>query len=312
LWGAIAVAAAALVILRALDVLPAGLFDLILRAWPALLIVAGLGALLRGRAPLSGLIALGVAVAITANIAALAFAARSAQQRDDYRYPIAQAIDPGISLLVLEVNGLATQIEVNIADEGASAITGEFVGSSESVIAQAYNDQGGGLASLRLTEAQPNAIQRLDAVGRGALRLALPAGLGLDLALTNESGTVILNLDRAALERLNLDVGQGDAIVTLPTYAPQSPTFAQDPDAQTGAITVRGGALTLTVPEGVAASLALNRGDGVFEPVFNELRYNYLRSDVLEARDIDDASLVVRYALNVPRGTIRVLDAPIP
>lgn len=311
LWGLIALTVSIILLLRGLDVLPQGLYDLILRAWPTLLIVAGLGALLRNRIPLGGFIALGIGVALAVNIGVLAYSSRSNQQRTDYREIIAQPVSAGVSLLKIDVTTLTTDLEVTlISDNTARAIGGEFVGSRESLVTQTFTEEVDGTALLELRETQPNAIQNLEAVGRGRLLLSVPSDIGIDLVISNQSGSTILNLDGVAVERLNLDLMRGDAIVTLPEYAPQSPTFQQDPNALTGTLTIRDGNLTLTIPEQVTASLELNRGDGAFEPEFDELRYNYLRSDVLEHRNIDSSPLVIRYALTVPRGRIRVIDAP--
>lgn len=311
LWGLIALAISGLVLLRALDVVPQGLYDLVVRAWPTLLIVAGLGVLLRNRIPFGGFIALGISIALAVNIGALAFSSRSTQQRTDYSHPIAQPVSEGISLIEVNLSTLTTDLEIILtSDENTRAIGGAFVGSMESVITQEYSEGIDGRASLLLHETQPNAFQDLEAIGRGTLQLTLPTEIGVDLVINNQSGSTILNLDGVAIERLNLDLMRGDAIVTLPEYAPQSPTAQQDPNALTGSLTIRDGSLTMTIPERVAASLELNRGDGAFEPEFDELRYNYLRSDVLENRDIDDSPLVIRYALTVPRGRIRIIDAP--
>lgn len=311
LWGLIALAISGLLLLRGLDVLPQGIYDVILRAWPTLLIVAGLGALFRNRIPLGGFIALGIGVALAVNIGVLAYSSRSTQQRTDYREVIAHPISAGVSLVTIDVTTLTTDLEVILtADNTARTIGGEFVGSRESLVTQTFTESADGSALLELRETQPNAIQNLEAVGRGRLLLNVPPEIGIDLVISNQSGSTILNLDGVAVERLNLDLVRGDAIVTLPEYAPQSPTFQQDPNALTGTLTVRDGNLTLTIPEQVAASLELNRGDGAFEPEFDELRYNYLRSDVLEHRNIDNSPLVIRYALTVPRGRIRVIDAP--
>jgi hypothetical protein len=77
-------AAAAVVMLNALNLLPASVFDLLVRAWPALLVLAGLSLLLRARIPLGSLLALIVTLALAGGVATLAYysaISRSAQQR---------------------------------------------------------------------------------------------------------------------------------------------------------------------------------------------------------------------------------------
>lgn len=310
LWGVIAVAVAGVLMADALGLIPPGLQDTLLRAWPALLILIGLAALLQRRMPLGGLVALGVSAAVVINVGVLAFSARAGQQRSDQIAPVAQPVSAAVSLLVLDIRVLATDLDITLAEQAGRAVTGEFVGSLESQIALNYAEDDSGLATLTLTETQPNPFQRLEAVGRGSLRLSVPQGIGLDLVISGAQGRATLNLSEVLLERLNLDLQRGDALITLPSYAPQSPTVRANPDAQTGTLTVREGSLTLVIPQTVAASLALNRGTGAFEPIFDETLYNYLRSDVLENRRFDNAAMIVRYLLNVPRGVIRIEDVP--
>jgi hypothetical protein len=106
-----------------------------------------------------------------------------------------------------------------------------------------------------------------------------------------------------ALERLNLDLRQGNALVTLPAYQP----LGSGPQDLLGTLAVRDGDLTLFIPSTVAARLELDRGGSGIEPEFDPLRYNYLVGDVLQAATITTADIVVRYAVIVPRGVVRVV-----
>lgn len=310
LWGLVAVAVAGTIFARALNIIPENLYDVILRAWPALLILVGIATFLRNRVPLGGIIALGVSLAIAVNIGALAYSSRSNQQRSDYTQAVTQPLGAGVSLLVVDVATLTTDLDISLAPDETRTVSGEFVGSSESTIHLDYTEDGTGRAVFTLRETQSNAFQRLEAVGRGALRLTLPPDIGIDLVVDGVQGMTTLNLSRVSLERLTVDLERGDVLVNLPAYAPQSPTMQNDPNAETGVITVREGNLTVVIPDAVGASMALNRGSGAFEPIFNETVYNYLRSDVLEHRNFDNASIKVRYTLVVPRGVIRVEDIP--
>src|SRR5690606_20509793 len=96
LWGVVLLAVAVVVTLKALNVIPASLFDLIARAWPALLVLAGLSIVLRPRVPLGSLLALVVTAALVGGVASYAFSARATQQRDDYQEPVLQAIGPDV------------------------------------------------------------------------------------------------------------------------------------------------------------------------------------------------------------------------
>jgi len=138
------------------------------------------------------------------------------------------------------------------------------------------------------------------------LTLRVPADLGLDIALRTEQGSVLLNLDGTQLERLNLDQLRGDAIVTLPSYQPQSASQAEAP--VNGTLTVREGAITVSVPDNIGTRFELDRAGSSLAPQFDERVYNYLVGDVLESRDYDAEAVKLRYAILAPRGQIRITE----
>jgi hypothetical protein len=304
LWGLIALAGALIVLAHLLGAIPPTVGDLIVRALPALLIFAGISFLLRDRVRFSGLLALIVSAALVGVVAWAAFSTRAGQQREDFRQPLSQAIAPEVSLLRVRVATLATEVEFQSGALGAG-VTGEFVGSTDNRIDAAYEQLADNSATLTLREEQVNAVPRLDTIGRGTLRVSLPAGVPLDVEFVGGDGALILNMSNTMLERLNITVTSGDVVITLPEYAP---LFSQ-PDDLLGTLTVRDGNLAMFIPRTVAARLELDRGGSGIEPEFDDDVYNYLRDDVLEARSIDSADMVARYALTVPRGLIRV-EAP--
>lgn len=302
LWGVIALAAAGALLLHALDLLPPGVYDLLARAWPALLIVAGLGIFLRPRAPLGSGIALLLTLALVGGVAALAFTSRAGQERSDYRQDIDQALPPQITLLRLRVDTLATSITLEPAASADRRISGAFTGSLESAVEVEYTAEDSA-ANLAIRETRPAQVPLLENVGRGALRLSLPPDLPLDIEVRGDNGAVRLDLTGTALERLNLDLRQGSALVTLPVYQP----LGSGPQDLLGTLAVRNGSLTLFIPAAVAARLELDRGGSGIEPEFDPLFYNYLVGDVLQAASITTADIVVRYAVVVPRGVVRVV-----
>lgn len=302
LWGVIALAAAGALLLHALDLLPPGVYDLLTRAWPALLIVVGLGIFLRPRAPLGSGIALLLTLALVGGVAALAFTSRAGQERSDYRQDIDQALPPQITLLRLRVDTLATSITLEPAASADRRISGAFTGSLESAVEVEYTAEDSA-ANLAIRETRPAQVPLLENVGRGALRLSLPPDLPLDIEVRGDNGAVRLDLTGTALERLNLDLRQGSALVTLPVYQP----LGSGPQDLLGTLAVRNGSLTLFIPAAVAARLELDRGGSSIEPEFDPLFYNYLVGDVLQAASITTADIVVRYAVVVPRGVVRVV-----
>lgn len=303
LWGLVFLGAAVAVFLRALNVLPEGIYDLLARAWPALLVLVGLAIFLRERVPVGELIAVVASVALVAGVTSLAFSNRATQERDAYQETINQPVGAGISLLRLQVSALATDVElVRSLSEGA--VTGQFIGSTESKIVVEYLDEGDTTARLTVKETQPNEFPLLEAVGRGTLRLELPAGVVLDVDFRGKDGTVSLNMSDLALERLNVALDKGDALVTLPQYKP----LGSPPDATLGVLSAGDGDLTLFVPAAVAVRLE-NVGLSAQPPQYDPNQYNLLANGTLETRNYDTFETRLRYVATAARGQVMVAQA---
>ena len=308
LWGLVLLALAAVLVANVLGYLPSGVFDLIQRAWPALLVLAGLSFLLSRRLPLGGLIALIITVAVVAGVAVVAYSGRAAQQRSDYQQVIELPLNGNITLLRLRVETLATNVELITSATSDPVISGEFVGSAESRVDIDYEpDAADNSATLTLREVQPSGFPGLESVGRGTLRVEIPPNTPVDVDFLGSDGSIVLNMDGLDLERLNVFVTRGDVVVTLPEYQP----VLSGAEGTQGTLTTRDGDLAIFIPATVAARLELNREGSGIEPQYDATIYNYLVGDVLEARTIETADTVVRYALTVPRGLIRI-EVPAP
>jgi len=231
----------------------------------------------------------------------LAYSTRTEQQREDYRQTLQQSISPNITLIQLRLTTLTTNLELLPTLNTDRSVIGEFVGSTENSVQISYNEEGTS-ATLSVEEKQESQFPLLENIGRGALRLELPPDLALDIELIGVNGTIRLNMSGLAVERLNLDLQQGDAIVTLPVYKP----LGSPPTESLGTLAVRNGDITLFIPPEVAARLELNRQGSGIEPVYDANVYNYLVGDVLEAKSIQTADIVMRYVVTAPQGRIRV------
>ncbi len=304
LWGIILLAVAVIIILRAFNVIPEGIYDIISRSWPVLLVIGGLSIFLRDRIRLGSLIALVAGVALIGAATAVSFSSRATQVRSDYQETIAQPVADNINLLRIQVVTLSTEVEI-VRSLDTGAISGQFTGSTESLVTSEYVDAGDGTASLTITESHPNQFPMLDAIGRGTFRLELPAGIPLDVSFKGQEGTVSLNMSGLSLERLNMDLVKGDAVVTIPEYKP----LGSPPDALLGGLVARDGSLTLIIPPTVAAHLELT-GASV-DPIFDPTVYNLLASPsrALESRNFDFAEIKIRYGVTVPRGQITVTES---
>ena len=68
LWALVAIAVVLTSLLRAMDIVPDGPYDLFARSWPALLILVGLSVLLRDRVPMANLATILITQAVVAAI----------------------------------------------------------------------------------------------------------------------------------------------------------------------------------------------------------------------------------------------------
>jgi hypothetical protein len=302
MWGLVLLALAGVLVAHALGYVPAGMFDLVLRSWPILLVLAGFSFILRNRVPFGSGIALILSGVLVVGLATAAYNGRASQRRTDNRQTINQALSPDVTLLHLTVQGLTTEVEFLSSLSNTPVVTGEFAGSVESRLETNYELAADNSATLTLSEVQPGGFPTLESVGRGTLQVSLPMGVPIELGFTGRDGDVLLNLDGLDIERLTVFVSRGDVIVTLPEYQPVS----SGEGGSHGSVTTRDGDLAILVPSQVAARLELNREGSDIEPTYDANIYNYLVGDVLEARAIDTASIVVSYSLTAPRGRIRV------
>jgi len=304
LWGIVLLAVAIIFLLRALGQLPDGIFDLITRAWPSLLVLAGLSVFLRGRVPLGAGIALVLTAVLVGGMAAYSFSVRAEQQREDNRVEFAQPLGAGITLLRVRVQTLATSVDV-VASLEQGTISGEFLGSTESDIQVDYVEVGDGTATFTLSETQPAGFPRLAAIGRGALRLQLPPEIPADIEFIGAAGDATMDARDIFVERLNINLAEGDVLVTLPEYDPQG----SPDDATLGGWVVQDGNITVVIPPLVAARLELDRGLSGIQPQYDPTVYNLLATGTtgaLEARNFDSAAIRVRYNITAPRGQIRL------
>ncbi|HEX2907708.1 MAG TPA: hypothetical protein VHO69_12645 [Phototrophicaceae bacterium] len=296
--GLVLLAAAIGLMLRALNLIPDGIFDLVVRAWPVLLVFGGLMIFLRERVRLGGVIALVLSGILVAGVVSYAFSTRATQERDDYQQALSMPMSAGVTLLRVQVDTLNTDVEL-VRAIGTGQITGQFVGSTESKLEAEYNEAGDSTATLVVSEKQPNTYPLLAAVGRGRLTLELPPEVGLDISFKGADGDASLNLSGLAVERLNMDLRQGDALVTLPEYDPQ----ASAENDVLGVLAARNGDVTVMIPAIVGARLELSNGSGQ-SPLYDANVYNLLANGVLEARNYDTFPIKLRYVIEAPRGLV--------
>ncbi|MFP4322235.1 MAG: LiaI-LiaF-like domain-containing protein, partial [Anaerolineales bacterium] len=216
LWPLLVIVIGVLALLSALDVIPQSLIDVIERSWGILLVIAGLNMLLIDRVRFGNWLALGLSVPILGAIVYFAFLSQADTFRDDYR----EALPPlqlgeHITTLFVSVDMLDTQIDVQPADQ--QVIRAEFLGSAESWVRMAAEEDPSGTVNLSILEERGNQFPALDAIGRGRLEMALPAGITIDnLDLETQAGDVSLNFAALDVPRLDIRSQQGDITLRMP------------------------------------------------------------------------------------------------
>jgi len=272
----------------------------------ALFSLGGLWLLLRSRVPFAGLLALVISSALVAGLTSAAYTQQAAEVRADNIRAINQPIGAAVSLLRVEIAALNTALTIEAGTANAAGVvTGEFSGARASRLAVEYAPGDDGSAALTIRETTADGLPLLDDVGRGTLRVTLPAGVPLDLHVSGVDGDAALTLGSLALERLTVAIERGDVVVTLPDYRPQAAAAGD----LNGDVTTRSGDLAVLLPAGTAARLELNRGGSGIEPEYDPAAFLYLVGDVLQSTGFETAPFSLRYTLTAPAGRIRVAVA---
>ncbi|MCL4253591.1 MAG: hypothetical protein KJ043_07420, partial [Anaerolineae bacterium] len=227
-----------------------GIGDLIARILPVVLILIGLGFLLRGRIPLGNIVSLVISIALVGGVATMAYNGQSAQISTAQTVSLDSAIADDISRLVVNVSGRTVDMTITTAPN-LDTITGRFVGSQQSIITVTKNVSEQGDGELTITETISPDFPRLSDLGRGIIELTVPSDMPLVLNIANLAGDVTLSLGDTQLERLTLDIRAGDGVVALPEYNPVSLRSEEVPNT----FVLAGGDLTLLIPEAVDARL---------------------------------------------------------
>jgi phage shock protein C len=303
-WGALALAITIVYLLTLLNVLPTGVSDILVRSTGGVLVFLGLSVILRDRMQAGSWVALMIAVMLTGIIGVIAYSSRINEVRTENEvrqsYPIAESA----TTLVVNLNSLATEVSVFSAPANQRTISFTFVGARATEIQQMYIEDGA-LATLNIAETLPEGLIPLDSVGRGTLQIEIPQDIAVAINFAGQIGDVSFDMADLDLERLNVSLEQGDAIVTLPLYQPLSPSVAEDP----GNIFLRSGSLTMVAPPELGTQFLLNKATNQ-RPTFDDLVYaleDNLNDWLLVSRQFDDSETKVFYIINVPSGQIRLV-----
>lgn len=311
-WGFVVLAVALAWLLGELGVLPTGIYDLLWRSWPALLLFAGLTLLLQKRIAFGGTLAIIVCAALVGGLAAFTYNERIDQQRRDYRYAYDEALAPDTLLLQVNLETLGTDVTVISAPADAENIRAVFEGSTASTIVQADTPDNvqNGIATLTLRETRSDPFPALDEIGRGTLRVELPQNIALAVSFSGQSGAASFDMDELNLERLNLTLISGDALVTLPAYQPLSQSVQENP----GQLRVLDGDLRLVVPTAADGQFVIDQRSNQ-RPEIDDLVFfleDAVNRWILQPRNPGFEAPQFTYIVDVPQGRLRVTTAAQP
>lgn len=315
-FGLVAMAIPIAFLLQDYDVLQDGAMDIIVRSAPAILVFLGLSLALRYRVRFGTWIALLVSVGLVAGLASFAYSSRvdvistdnqitvSIPNDDDHDQSI---ISENVTTLLVNVRTLDTDVTISVSNT-ARQIQTEFIGSNNSDPQIDYSEEGD-IASLQIIERQIDEFPLLENIGRGELRIELPANMAIGLDYNGvRAETVTLDMGELNLERLSFGLDEGDVFVRLPFYQPLSPSVVE----RNGVWAVRDGSLRVVAPADLGVRLSFVRDTNAEPTDFNNLNYQLLieGSDyVLASRQFDNQDAQMRYQVNVSGGRFQLDNA---
>lgn len=297
-----------------------GVADWLARIAPAALLFWSLRALMRARqtgaeerpALLTNGLALAVTGALCVFFTVQAFARFDAQKQagDGAELLFQRALPSELRLLRIELIATASDIIIERSLSAESQLDVRYLGSANHQLDLSCNggacvDEGrftardDGTADFHIHERSRADFPPLEERGRGDLRLRLPGDVPLDLLLRSQAGELTLSLAGVQLERLNVELARGDALVSLPLYAPLG-TAKGDVH---GSLSLEHGSLTLRVPQALDGRFTF---DPAVEVTFPRDRYAR-DGDALVTINPIEAVAWSHYRLAIGKGSVRLI-----
>jgi hypothetical protein len=266
LWPTIMIVVGLLWLLMVMGTLPEAAGDILLRAWPALLVIFGFDVLVGRRRVRLGRwrvqwnsIGLVVVVIALAGLVWLAYNKQATVARADQIKTFSEPLPENITRLRIEITVDRTWIVVS-PETTARELKAEFKGSRDSEVEMLPTIEGDTYV-LKVTEQRTDAISKLEDYGRGTLTLSLPAVSIEKLAVTVNQGDVSIDLLPLNAAALALTLGKGDLKLGLPAQG-----------ALFGELKVEDGAIELSVADSSTLTLKVE-GDSL--PAFQYDPSNY-------------------------------------
>lgn len=293
-WPVLIIGVGIVVLLINAEALPDAYGDLLVRAWPVLLVMFGLNVLLGGRIRYANWVIMGLSVGVTVVIANLAYAQRSDEYRTDYNYVWQDTLPDNVTNLVVNIEAADTLVALT---NGATPrdVETSFLGSTESTL-DVTLDIEGDTATFNVLESRSGILPRLAEVGRGTLTVTLPFGVFIEeLNYDGENGSVTLDTTQLAVRVIDANVDRGNMLLCLPQRLPTEGFVIIG-----NQVTLNNGDLRIFVPNGVSLSIVTNRdSEPNYLPSIRGNDYNFLFGGELQTRNINDGQFDVLLDLNV-------------
>lgn len=281
MWPTIIVTVGSIWLLMTAGAIPEAVGDILVRAWPALLIIFGLDVLVgRRRLRISRLtidmnfLGLIITILVVVGVVWFAYQKQASVVRDDQVQTFSQTLSEDITKVQINVAVNRISVTALPASENGRDLKAEFNGSNESEVTIDWSVQAD-TAVLTITEKAPDTIPKLENYGRGSLHVTLPTEIPVEVfTLVTEQGDVDINMQPLRIDQLNLTTDQGDVTLNLPAST-----------VLNGTLINRDGQIELTVPEGVALFLKLDQGSGSPSYRYDSFRYDVLLNGTLQRKN---------------------------
>jgi hypothetical protein len=291
LWPLIIMVVGGIWLLKVADAFPDAVDDILVRAWPVLLILFGFDVLFGRRrlrlwrwhmeTSLAGLV---IALVLVAGVVWLAYQKQADVVRADNVQTYSEVLAEDIDQVRLEVAVKRTSITVKPAENNPRQLTALFKGSDESQVEMIWSAEGS-TGILTVKEIYRDAIPKLADYGRGTLEISLPTGVVIEsFVLSRGQGDVSLDLRPVFMRQISLTVGRGDIQLYLPAL-----------DILQGDLRTDNGAIELFVPQGKALDVKLAPGSGAPSYTYDADKYDALLHGEIKLKNVP----AFDYALNV-------------
>lgn len=277
MWPLIVIAVGSIWLLMVAGAFPEAVGDILLRAWPALLIIFGLDVLL-GRRRLHVLrwnvemsvVGLVATVLLLVGVVWFAYREQADVLRVDNVQTFSQSVPETVERVRLDISLERTTVNVTPAQEDGRQLSAEFTGSRESDVTMRWSVEGD-TGVLTVDERYPNTFPKLEDYGRGALEVTLPPDVVIErFGLAGSRGDVTVDLQPIHVEQIALSMGGGDLVLSLPAV-----------DVLQGQVRTDDGGIELLVPKDMALILKVQDGRNP-DFRYDTFQYDLLRDGTLK------------------------------